>query len=194
MGEEEDDSASEIMDSSDEGKTRGEEVGITSDEEEGYTSGEEDDKGSSRIKEHRQKIVIEQRDSETEEERINNIVRLEKDKEEIDNSRENNKKEEEMSENSKEDDDTAFPQGTFGVLPCASSTPLTYHEREESDTNDEISYCSCKKIYDKKDRRIMIECSGKKCPGKNWFHLKCAGLKRTPPAKKKWYCERCVQD
>ena len=36
----------------------------------------------------------------------------------------------------------------------------------------------------------MIGCDGDKCPGNNWYHLECVGLRVEPRGT--WYCQTCA--
>lgn len=62
---------------------------------------------------------------------------------------------------------------------------------EESDLNNQKSYCICKKPY--KEGELMIKCDYEFCEG--WFHLECVGFKDKTQEeinKIKWYCsETC---
>ena len=37
----------------------------------------------------------------------------------------------------------------------------------------------------------MIGCEGEKCPGNNWYHLECVGLRTEPRGT--WYCQTCAE-
>lgn len=70
------------------------------------------------------------------------------------------------------------------MLPELLTHSLESGTSSQTDSDDEILYCVCRKP----ESGRMIACDSQTCSGV-WFHYSCVGLKRKPRGK--WYCPKC---
>ncbi|KAF1813688.1 hypothetical protein P152DRAFT_457061 [Eremomyces bilateralis CBS 781.70] len=73
--------------------------------------------------------------------------------------------------------------------PVAEAAVVDSHEEveeEEDEDGDEPRYCYCNQV----SYGEMVACDNESCK-REWFHLKCAGLKEAPTESTKWYCDEC---
>jgi hypothetical protein len=76
----------------------------------------------------------------------------------------------------------------------AFAEELASENGEEADGEDdeeeenEPRYCYCNEV----SYGFMVACDNENC-ARQWFHMRCTGLKEAPASTAKWYCDECKQ-